>query len=235
MHVHVLARSHSGLAAAVRRACRGQLQVSEWERQLPPNGRLATGDVLVIDVCQLAGIAKPCDLERHLASADLFAVVRDGAVDSGWLTLAAHPKMHLVVLDGNERGGDHDRLVEALSQHLYGPSPLELVDEMASRDARFADLLDLVRAVCSHPWAIRHAAELSAASGLRPANLTRRCRTAGFRRVEHFLTAVRVTAHSALVERFGVPSEQAWACIGVRDLSNFRRQIRRASPGSRVR
>jgi len=141
----------------------------------------------------------------------------------------------VVVVDALNRqlGTDARRASECalaaeLSSRLGSPSAEVVAAGLAERCAEFRGLGALVAAVLGAPSRVRRPVDLALEAGVSRKSLLASCRAAGFGRVEHFICAVRVAAWEALVEEHALSRAEALNLVGVRDLSNFRRQAARA-------
>ena len=227
MTVHVVAAGKSGLVAALRCACDRHSQVVHWEG-IPEPSRVRAGDAVVVDAVDLPAGFRCSELGTFMPRAELFAVVGPGFVDAAWLSIVAHRAVRVVECDAAARRDGYASAVCALAGYLGGPTAEDLVASVLKRLPPLREVSDLVTEVCRSPWAIRRPARLAAAAGVTRRKLVERCAALGFRRVEHFISAVRVAAHEGLVSQFRTPSSRAWLLVGVGDLSNFGRQTDRA-------
>ncbi|HWO88002.1 MAG TPA: hypothetical protein VNL98_02510 [Gemmatimonadales bacterium] len=110
---------------------------------------------------------------------------------------------------------------------------LAIVEELTRRYPRLLPARDLVELVCADPWLVRRPRDLAARAGLDLRELRGRVRELEFRRVEHFILFVRLALREYLVTTRRVRPHTAHLLVGISDLSNLRRQVRRASPRSR--
>lgn len=118
-------------------------------------------------------------------------------------------------------------LIALLERFRDGISPDEIaqavVEEWRTPDAR-----SLVRLIFEHPWQVRRMADLERESGLRGDHLRAACHSAGFARVEHFLTAARGAGLNYLTAQRKLSVSRARTIVAISNPSNFRRQLRRA-------
>jgi multidrug efflux pump subunit AcrA (membrane-fusion protein) len=138
----------------------------------------------------------------------------------------------VVECDAAARRDGYASAVCALAGYLGGPTAEELATGVLKEEPQFRALSELVAAVCRSPGEIRHPADLARAAGLSRQVVAGLCGVVGYKRVEHFLCAVRVALHHCLVTHHRTSSSSAWTRAGVSDRSNFRRQVARAGEGS---
>jgi hypothetical protein len=104
----------------------------------------------------------------------------------------------------------------------------EIADAVIRADPTIAPMRALVRAVLRDPWSIRHPRDLQLHARLVTDQVANLCRAAGIRRMEHFITKVRALALEYLINTRRLPVRRARMLVGVRNSSNFRRQMRRS-------
>jgi len=235
VRVHVVARSAGGLLAALRRRAWPDVEIAHWAEQPPEPRQVRPGDVIVLDLLELPVGSSCRQVGQCVDRIDVFAVVGPGMVDSGWLLLAGGGSVHCVECDERARRGGFAPVVQALDAHLSGLTPEELVGWVTDCEPWLGTVRDLVECLIRDPWAIRRPADLATAAGLTKPALRERCVALGCRRVEHFISAVRAAAQRCLVSRYRIPGLEAWQRVGVNDLANFSRQVKRgrrhAPPG----
>lgn len=172
------------------------------------------------------------DLPALRVGADLWLVTGSTPATSDWLELVAerHPR----IVRCATRQGETLLLplmaaVATLAPDVGdGGAAYLLLDMMPN----LLSVADLVNAISFNPWHIRHPRDLATVSNLPRREVRARCWELGFTRVEHFVTFVRLSLLLVLANRRGVPPTDARSQVGIADLSNFRRQLRRASSGS---
>lgn len=231
MTVHVVAAGKSGLVAALRRGCERHSEVVLWEVPPPPS-RVVAGDAVVVDLVDLTVGVHCEEFHRLLPRAELFVVAGPCSMDAAWVTLFAHRAVRVVYCDEAARRDGYGPAVGALAGHLGGPTAHELATCVLEQEPRFRGLSELVTAVCQSPGEIRRPADLARAAGVSPRVVAGHCGAVGYKRVEHFLCAVRLGLRQCLVTRHGARSGDAWCRAGVADRSNFRRQVARAQRAS---
>lgn len=231
MTIHVVAAGKSGLVGALRRACDRYSQVVHWEG-MPHAIRVRAGDAVVVDAAELPAGFRCGELGTFVPRAELFAVVGPGFVDAAWLSIVAHQAVRVVQCDDAARRDGYAPAVSALAGYLGGPTAEELATGVLKEEPQFRALSELVAAVCRGPGEIRHPADLARAVGLSGQVVAGLCGAVGYKRVEHFLCAVRVALHHCLVTHHRTSSSSAWTRAGVGDRSNFRRQVARAGQSS---
>jgi len=232
MTVHVVASSEAGLVAALRCACDRDSQVVHWEGIPRPSG-VRAGDAVVVDAVELPDGFRCSELGTFMPRAELFAVVGPGFVDAAWLSIVAHQAVRVVQCDDAARRGGYAPAVCALAGHLGGPTAEALATCVLKEEPQFRGLSELVAAVCRGPAEIRRPADLARVAGVSEHVVAGLCGAVGYKRVEHFLCAVRVALHRCLVTHHRMSSSSAWTRAGVSDRSNFRRQAARAQRASR--
>jgi membrane fusion protein (multidrug efflux system) len=195
---------------------------------------VAAGDAVVVDLADLPDGVRCDEFRKLVPRAELFAVVGPGSVDAAWLSMVAHPSVRVVQCDETARRDGYAPAVDALAGHLGGPTADELATCVLKEEPRFRGLSELVAAVCRGPGEIRRPADLARAAGVSERVVVGLCGAVGYKRVEHFLCAVRLALHHCLVTRHGKSSSSAWARAGVSDRSNFNRQVARDQRASRT-
>jgi hypothetical protein len=124
------------------------------------------------------------------------------------------------------------KLVAAIEAETSGPTGAEIAAHVLERETRFAPVLEVVKAICERPWETRRPAELARIAGMRLPALKQAVGDLGFRRVEHFIVAVRLIAFEEVVGRLRVPPQRARRMVGLIDRANVSRQLQRARAGS---
>ncbi|HXF95254.1 MAG TPA: efflux RND transporter periplasmic adaptor subunit [Gemmatimonadales bacterium] len=193
---------------------------------------IAAADTIVADLADF-----PCavDLDRLRGLVDrceLWLVVEDTAVYSEFLKLLAHPPVQIVTCATAERTEGYSRLAKALTARLRGSPTQELADLVLAKEPLLRALKPLVRAVCTEPRDIRRPRDLARACGLPLVALKKRVAEFGFSRVEQFIVCIRLIAYEQAVAQHRLHANIARRLVGIRDPSNFRRQLGRARRGS---
>jgi hypothetical protein len=229
--VHLVAASKVPLLALLSQTLRATASV-RWWTSVPPVSALRTGDFLVIDLLDGGRLVQPSTVARVLSRAHVFLVTGTTSVAPDWLELARQEPIRVVRCLGCSSGERFVKLVAAIEAETRGPTGAEMAAHVLEREARFAPVADIVKIICERPWETRRPADLAGPAGLRLPALKHALGALGFRRVEHFIVAVRLIAFEELVGRGHVPPSTARRLVGLIDPANVSRQLRRARVGS---
>jgi hypothetical protein len=102
------------------------------------------------------------------------------------------------------------------------------------RAPRLTALSDVVMVVLESPWNVRRPRDLARALRTTIDDLKGRSVAAGFQRLEHVIALTRATAYRCLVDDIRLRPATAYGVLGIRDRSNFRRQLSRTMKGSNL-
>lgn len=186
----------------------------------------AHASLVVVDLAHPPSI-RVSEARRFTATSEAVLVAPDnGIVPARWLPVLDCPNAHRATLQMDEED-PYTALRSFLQGWASGVQPPDLALMVTNADSRLGDLPSEVRLILEDPWGIRRPRDLAAAAGDTMQGLLARCRTVGFRRIEHFITMVRVIAIEQLCQD-GMPRCQACLLVGVADRANFRRQVQRA-------
>jgi hypothetical protein len=161
-----------------------------------------------------------------------FLVSGDHSIAPEWLEISGHEHVQVLRCPGCSTSERFGKLVAAIEAEMHGPTGDQIATYVLSREPRFAAVAGLVRIICERPWDTRRPNVLGALTGTGLPALRRAVGELGFRRVEHFIVAVRLIAFEELVSRRLVSSRGARRLVGLIDPSNVSRQLRRARVGS---
>jgi hypothetical protein len=149
------------------------------------------------------------------------------SVPAPWLEVARQPNVQLLLtpspdsIDEAHFRGAVTRALERNIEHMVAA-----VRKCCGQE--FDALQDVIRAVLTDPWGIRRPRDLARALGISPAQLRTRCGPVAGGRIDHVLAFIRLCACTFLAGECHIPVAAALEAVGVRDRSNFRRQVRRA-------
>jgi hypothetical protein len=201
--------------------------VRHWAA-LPPNAQLREGDIVVLDL-----LGRPplrCQPVSRLPSAcHVLAIFGDGPINGGWIKSGERARAKFVFCGGDDSRECLAPAIAAIARHLEGPATTDIVRAIVTRSPRLIPASAIVRAICEDVWRIRRPCDLANACGVPRQQLLDAAADIGFKRVEHLTTAVRQLMRTSLRTDFGTPGRLAWSMAGVRDTSNHRRQLARAS------
>jgi len=231
--VHLVARSLPGVAVGFQRCAISSATIGVRDG-LPAAGEVQPWDVVVLDLDALPAGLTPQSLRPTAARAQVLLVSGSLAVAPGWLALAAE---RIVVIEAapDERDRGCPAVVTRLLHLAAALDPRVVGYAVLAAQPRWVGvgrLEEAVQAVCAQPWEVRRPSQLAYAAGIPPRELLARCRAAGHKRVEYFITEARLTIRVYLVSR-GMRVGLAELVAGIRDPSNLRRQLRRARAGLR--
>jgi hypothetical protein len=152
------------------------------------------------------------------------------AVPASWLAVAHERNVQLLYIsptDALDEPQLRAAVTAAQDQNLE-----RLVAGVSQRcGGLFWGLDDLVRALVRDPWGIRRPHHLASALGISASKLRRMCAPLRQCRLEHVVTLVRWCAYEFLTLDCHVSPARALEPVGVKDRSNFRRQVRRVKAG----
>jgi hypothetical protein len=188
--------------------------------------------VVVVDLLDGGPPIQPCALLPLASGATVWLVAGPRPVASDWLDLAHEPGVHVERCPPERVTEGLERVVAAIERALRGPTLQQLAALVLQREPRFLGAAELLTPILEHPWEIRHPRQLALRTGQSLSRLRETCRTLGFQRAEHFIVAVRMVAAEELMARDRLQPYAARRLVGIADLSNFRRQLRRAQHGS---
>jgi hypothetical protein len=199
---------------------------------LPPASGLRTGDFLVIDLLDGGHSVQASAVAGLLSRAHALLVTGTSPVAPEWLEFSGQQPIRVVRCPSCSSSERFVKLVTAIEVETSGPTGAEIAAIVLERELRFAAVAEVVRTICEHPWEARHPGDLAVLAGMRLPALKDSVGKLGFRRVEHFIVAVRLIAFEELVGRGQLPSQTARRLAGLIDPSNVSRQLRRARAGS---
>jgi AraC-like DNA-binding protein len=188
--------------------------------------------VAVVDLLDGGPPLQPCALLPLASGATVWLVAGPRPVASDWLDLAHESGVHVAQCPPERPTEGVERVVAAIERALRGPTVEQLAARVLEREPRFLGAAELLTPILEHAWEIRHPSQLALRTGQSLSRLRETCRTLGFRRAEHFIVAVRLVAAEDLMARDRMRPCAARHLVGIADLSNFRRQLRRAQHGS---
>lgn len=228
--IHLVAASKIPLVSLLTQTLR--LSTVRWWTSVPAVSALQPGHCLVIDLLDGGRLVQASAVARLLSRAQVFLVTGTTSVAPEWLELARQEAIRIVRCPGCSASERFVKLVAAIEAETCGPTGAEVAAQVLKREARFAPVADVVKIICERPWEIRRPTELvGLATTVLPA-LKRSIGELGFRRIEHFIVAVRLIAFEELVGRRHVPPSTARRLVGLIDPANVSRQLRRARVGS---
>lgn len=227
--IHLLAVSKVPLFAVLSEQVRARAHV-RWWTSVPPSGAVQPGDALVIDLLDGGPTAQVALLYRMLQRVKAWLVTGRHPVTPTWLDFAIQGGNRVVRCHCTTDG--YKSLITGLECDLRGPPFEQIAILVLEHEPRLTSLTGIVRVLLDHPWDARHPGQLASLAAIRLTTLRSACRSLGFRRVEHFMTAVRLIAVEQLVTRQRIPLPVARRLVGLADASNLLKQVRRAQAGS---
>ena len=229
--IHLVATSQAPLLALLSRAL-GVIAKVRWWTAVPAATALRGGDLLVVDLLDGGRGIQPAAVARMATRARALLVAGSTPIAPEWLEVSRQERLHVVRCPGCSASERFVKLVAAIESELSGPTGGEIADQVLRREARFAAVADIVRVICEHPWETRRPVAVATLARMGLPSLKRAVGDLGFRRVEHFIVAVRLVALEELVSRHRIPPRSARRIVGLIDPSNVSRQLRRARVGS---
>jgi hypothetical protein len=216
----------SGLVATLERLAAGGVTLVARER-LPQSGEVKPGDLVVVDL-ELMRTSTEREL-RALSECQVLIISPKSSVDASWLSLVTGVPSgpEVCFMPGKEEAR---ALVGAAARilALVGfVDPAIIGDAVIARRPEWIGMAPLVRLIAERPWDIRRPRDIAALCGMSRGRLPSICLEAGFGRVEHLITWIRVEVVEALVTR-GLSKRVANLLAGIDDSSSARRQLRRA-------
>ncbi len=230
--LHVIAARSVGLTRALERAATAELLVRGWQA-LPPSGAIDSGDLILLDLDDLPTAVRPEGLASAIIRRQVCVVAGDGLVGGAWLPVVADGVVQVIACPSRERATGYHPVLAWLAACLRRPSGHEIAEAILRSEAWLTPLGELVELVCRHPWEVRRPRQLAVLAAMTPHALKVICAAQGFARVEHFITDVRMVGVERLMTEWQLHQSVAHTLIGVKDYSNFRRQLDRAKCGSR--
>ncbi len=219
-----------------RRAIAGALRAGRD----PPDVRTLSGtlsrfeqhhnSVLVIDLRDpnpLEPPESPRTGRRFAVAAVILIATSKQSVPAAWLEVAREANVQLL-LTPPANAIDEGRLRNAVAQALERSLDRVVAGVLRRCGKRCEALEDVVRAVLSDPWSIRRPRDVARALTISLAQLRSICEPLGLGRIDYVLTYIRRCAYEFLTFDCHISSARAFEAVGVRDRSNFRRQVRRA-------
>ena len=122
---------------------------------------------------------------------------------------------------------DLPELCSWLDGLLAGLTSADLVRLLLDADPVLQRCEPIVRCLLAAPHSVRRPADVARAVGMSDLRVRAQAREAGFSRVDHLLTHLRLRAGQLLRERTDWPRHRIDQVLGIRDRSNFRRQAAR--------
>jgi len=212
--------------------------VVRWARKVRvPVRRLASphvvagttrGTILLVDLSwgEEAGLLAP-DTDWPFARVILL-VSPDRPVAPAWLRLAAFGITETVVAGRSEGVERYQELIAVLERELLHWQPRELTLGALELAPQLGPVADLIHLIAADRGGIRRPRDLARSARASLSVVKKRCRETGARRVEHFITLVRILLYELLTQSRHVAGNVALRLVGVRDRSNFSRQMVRS-------
>ncbi len=229
--IHLVATSQVPLLSLLSHAL-GSIAKVRWWTAVPAVAALRAGDLLVVDLLDGGRCIQPAAVARMSTRARALLVAGSTPIASEWLEVSGQERVHVVRCPGCSSSERFVKLVAAVESDLSRPTGAEIADQVLRREARFAAVAHIVRVICEHPWETRRPVDLATRARMGLPGLKRAVGDLGFRRVEHFIVAVRLVAFEELVTRHRMSPQTARRIVGLIDPSNVSRQLRRAWVGS---
>lgn len=229
--IHLVATSKVPLFALLSHAFRSVASV-RWWTSVPAIAAIRAGDLLVIDLLDGGRLLEPNAVARASVRARTILVPGTSAIAPEWLEASRNERVHVARCPGCASRERFVKVIAAIESEMSGPTGAEIANHVLSRDVRFAAVAGVVRVICEQPWETRRPAALAVLAGVGLPTLKRTIGELGFRRVEHFIVAVRLIAFEDLVSQQRMSPQRARRTVGLIDPSNVSRQLRRARAGS---
>jgi hypothetical protein len=224
-----------------RRAIAGALRAGRDPPEIktlsgtPSRLELLHNSVLVIDLRDPNPL-EPAELprtgRRFAAACVILVATSKQSVPAAWLEVAREPNVQLLLTrPGN--AVDEARLRSTVAQALERNLDRVVAGVLRRCGKRLEGLEDVVRAVLSDPWGVRRPRDVTRVLSITIARLRTICEPLGLGRIDYVLTFIRWCAWEFLTIDVRMSAARAFEAVGVRDRSNFRRQVRRARAGRR--
>ncbi len=153
-------------------------------------------------------------------------------VPAAWLAVAHEPRVELLLASSGD-SIDEARLRGTVARVLEHARERVVAGVLRRCRSLFQERESVVRALVADPWGIRLPRDLARALGVSLAELKHTCLPTQLSRPQHVLTLVRWCAYEFLTLEAHLSPVRALEAVGVRDRSDFRRQLRRARAGLR--
>lgn len=228
--IHLVATSKVPLLPLLSRAL--STASVRWWTTVPLVAAMRAGDLLVIDLLDGGLLLQPADVARLSTRGRAFLVTGTNRIAPEWLEISGHERVQVLRCPGCPASERFINLVAAIEAEIRGPAGDQIATYVLNREPRFAAVRDLVRVICERPWETRRPVALAALTKTRLPALRHALGGLGFRRVEHFMVAVRLIAFEEIVSRHRVPAQRIRRMVGLIDPANVRRQLQRARAGS---
>lgn len=198
-----------------------------WGSDLPP--RLAPGiDGVVVDLREEDDPRWARVIPGLSCITDVWLVSGLRAVSPAYLAAAQCARVRVIQAPPREPGVLETLVASALLRWLEGPGPPEISQAIIQRESFLRPVAALVTRICEDPWGVRLPRDLAVTTMNTLGALRTQSRAVGFRRIEHFITVVRMLIYEQAC-RMGAPPGIARGLAGITDLSNWRRQLSRAT------
>jgi len=228
--IHLIAASRLPLISALTSRGRRSEEV-RWWGATPHASAVKPGDFLVVDLLDGGPTIQPPVLLPMLSRCKAVLVTGQKAVAPEWLALVQRGCVSLVRCDREEPSKGMEQCIAVVEREARGLPGEGLAILVLKRAPSLGCVDTCVKAICEHPWDTRHPTQLGQLCGIGLTALKRRCHELGFRRVEHFIIAVRLIALQ-VVQEYGFSFAAARRLVGLLDSSNTLRQVKRAAAGS---
>lgn len=229
--IQLVATSKGPLLSALSTILRGGIKV-RWWTSTPREADLCVGDVVIADLIDGGPPVNVAAFVSFLSRVKVWLVTAEATISPDWLDVALLGGVQVVARFSSSSTSGIERLLAKLERELHGPPSEEIARLVCEREPRLSPASGLVRAMFEHPWEVRHPVQLAHSCGSQLSALKQTCRTLGFERIEHFMIAVRIIGLWELNDRYHLPAPVARRSVGLLDLSNASRQIKRAQVGS---
>ena len=229
--IHLVATSKVPLLPLLSHAFRSIASV-RWWAAVPSIAAIRTGDLVVIDLVDGGRALQPAVAARLSTRGRMYLVTGTNPIAPEWLEISGHERVQVLRCPGCPTSERFIKLVAAIEAEMNGPAGDQIATYVLNREPRFAAVADIVRVICARPWETRRPVALAALAATGLPRLRRAVGELGFRRVEHFIVAVRLIAFEEVVSRHRVPSRRARRMVGLIDRANVSRQLQRARAGS---
>lgn len=107
--------------------------------------------------------------------------------------------------------------------------PNQIIDALIHNHPELARCHGLIGALLKNPWGVRHGSDLVSEVGCSAESVKILTKTLGLNRIEHLMTVLRFLTFEHLVMECRMTIKEARRFVGIRDVSNFRRQLRRSA------
>lgn len=176
-------------------------------------GGLESGAVTPVQVARLS-----CPVAACMRTLDVLC--------AGWVPSIVGGQLQVLVCH-SDGASAYAPAISWLERTFLGDWTSSVIAELIAENPKLEPLIPIICCVLSDPWSIRRPRDLLTRSALTRQAIRTQCSSAGFGRAEHLILFVRRFAYDYLRHRLFLPRRRAQLMSGIRDTSNFRRQVTR--------